>query len=142
MLSSPRQPSRSFAAWCDALDQSGATVVKWLKEAHRRADAPSTLLRRADTPMAREMPLMSDGASFLRSSSLIQDRMICAGKRWGGGPTTCPGDSGGPLVAQVGTKTYVLVGVTSAGKCATQVTVGIFAEVSSHRAWLIQEMNK
>jgi secreted trypsin-like serine protease len=68
-------------------------------------------------------------------SGVTVDSMFCAGVDEGG-RDSCQGDSGGPLVFRQGS-THTLLGVVSWGVgCAEVGYYGVYARVSSGRAWI------
>ncbi|CAB4019916.1 MAM and LDL-receptor class A domain-containing 1-like isoform X1 [Paramuricea clavata] len=72
------------------------------------------------------------------SSTIITDRMLCAGFSQGG-TDTCLGDSGGPLVCQHSDGSWYLTGVTSWGfGCAAAGYYGVYANVANLYPWVKQ----
>ncbi|XP_066292099.1 enteropeptidase-like isoform X2 [Branchiostoma lanceolatum] len=90
------------------------------------------------------IPLVSndrcDDASLYAGK--ITEFMMCAGYYDAGGHGTCSGDSGGPLVCSTGGR-WTLHGVTSWGSsdCLSPNHPGVYARVSSMRAWIHQIMD-
>ncbi|XP_013784326.1 serine protease 30-like [Limulus polyphemus] len=70
----------------------------------------------------------------------LQSGQMCAGFK-NGGQDSCQGDSGGPLLVKEGDK-FVIIGVVSAGiGCAKPLLPGLYTQVSSYIAWILQYIN-
>ncbi|XP_012942419.1 transmembrane protease serine 3 [Aplysia californica] len=98
------------------------------------ADLPS-VIRHVSLPiLSRDVCSMYMG--------YLYPKIICAGVA-AGGTDTCQGDSGGPLVCKSADGSYKQAGVVSTGVgCARKNRFGIYTEVSAHRAWIDQVMDK
>ncbi|KAM8946865.1 chymotrypsinogen A-like [Pelodytes ibericus] len=81
------------------------------------------------------LPLLTTTNCQRYWGSNIQSTMICAGAS---GASSCMGDSGGPLVCQRG-GAWTLAGIVSWGSSTcSPSTPGVYARVTSLRAWLDQ----
>ena len=77
-------------------------------------------------------------------SSLITDKMICAGDN-DGGESTCRGDSGGPLVIADGNNVAIIIGTTSFGPrqgCGTPGFPAVYAYTVPFLDWIKNKMEK
>ncbi|XP_020810324.1 trypsin [Drosophila serrata] len=103
-----------------------AVVSGWGTTCFLFCSSPDTLLS-----VVVDLLLAKDcGSSAFNYGDQIQDTMVCA---TGEKKDACQGDSGGPLVAN-----GELVGVVSWGNgCAWTGYPGVYADVASLRAWLL-----
>jgi hypothetical protein len=89
-----------------------------------------------DTAREVAVPLLSNDACKLQYRGLTPN-MLCAG-RPEGGIDSCQGDSGGPLFVMASGGRAYQVGVVSFGVgCGLPSYAGVYARVTSYRAWIV-----
>jgi trypsin len=112
------------------------TVLGW--GTTRESGSSSPLLRMVDVPVVGYA--RANAASAYAGK--IDETMLAAGFDEGG-KDSCQGDSGGPLTV-VGTDgAPILAGVVSWGKgCARAKYFGIYGNVASAHAWIMQTISK
>ncbi|XP_024081398.1 uncharacterized protein LOC112126119 isoform X2 [Cimex lectularius] len=68
-------------------------------------------------------------------------RVLCGGVE-SGAQDGCHGDSGGPLIRMLNNR-YVLQGISSTGiGCGLENTPGVYTDVSAHRKWIDQNLQR
>jgi secreted trypsin-like serine protease len=76
------------------------------------------------------------------STSVITDRMLCAGFVEGG-RDSCKGDSGGPLITQKSNRYFEQIGIVSWGKgCARENRPGFYSRVTELTQWIQYNSNE
>lgn len=102
----------------------------------------SAILQKVQLPIWNENTCRNAFSAI--KSTVIDDRVICAGEKLGG-QDACQGDSGGPLMyGKPGKRniTMYLIGVVSYGfKCAQPGYAGVYTRVSSFMDWIENNIN-
>ncbi|XP_065204628.1 venom protease-like isoform X2 [Planococcus citri] len=110
-----------------------ASIAGW---GYTRSVPPSNrsnILLEAQVDMVDQKTCISKFKLSPLKSLLIDDRVLCAGRRY---VDSCQGDSGGPLVLSV-SASYYLIGIVSYGiGCASPFYPGIYTKVAYFLDWI------